>query len=723
MEVAHNSWLVALSIAVAIVVSYTALGLGARVAAAKGTAGRVWLVLGALSMGIGVWSMHFIGMLALAMPIKLTYSVPTTLASLGVAIFTSGFALRIASAPRLDAARHFICSIVMGAGIAAMHYTGMAAIMIAPGLQYAILPVAASLLIAVVASWLALWLTFVLRSNELRHVRAARLGAAVLMGCAIAGMHYTAMQAVLIAPGAICVGGMALDQSWFASCIAVVTLGILGITILSSLFDAHMASRARIYAASIERADKALLHQATHDSLTGLPNRGVFLDSLRQAVERVRRGEQAALGVLFLDLDRFKFVNDTQGHEAGDELLRQVAARLTSAIRVQQADDGRPGDVVSRFGGDEFLILLNRLPGAGDAKLIAERLQRLLASTYQIHGREVHCSASIGLVTDRLGGVSADDIVRNADVAMYEAKRGGRAGTIQFSSTMHERISRQVMIESSLRHAIGSDDLQVVYQPILSLATGRLASVEALVRWEHPILGAVPPSEFIPIAEDSGLIVQLDRWVREQACSAMRHWLSVDPQRAPETVSVNVSRVELAQAGEFRVRIADLLRAMELPAARLQLEVTERNVMRNPQAALKLMRDLKALGVKIAMDDFGTDASSLSVLRTYPFDVVKIDRSFLEGLLNVESVQAVMHATIGLIERLGMASVVEGIEEPAQRTLLRAMGCGYGQGWLFSRPVPADKVLELAERLQQAAEEQGSSARSGIRPHMRLVGS
>jgi diguanylate cyclase (GGDEF)-like protein len=647
MQFTHNSWLVALSITVASVVSYTALGLGARVAAAKGTAGRVWLLLGALSMGIGVW---------------------------------------------------------------AMHYTGMSIIMIAPGFQYAIVPVATSLLIAVAASWVALWLTFVLRSNALRHVRLARLGAAVLMGSTIAGMHYTGMAAVLVAPG--------------ASCLAVVALGILGITILSSLFDAHMASRARLYAASIERANRALLHQATHDSLTGLPNRARFLDRLRQAVERVGTGEQAALGVLFLDLDRFKFVNDTQGHKAGDELLRQVAARLTAEIGAGEVDaDGQPGDIVSRFGGDEFLILLNRLPRAEDAKSIAERLQVVLASTYQIHGREVHCSASIGLVTDRLGGVSADDIIRNADVAMYEAKRAGRAGTIQFSTTMHDRISRQVMIESSLRHAIGSDDLQVVYQPIMSLATGRLVSVEALVRWQHPILGAVPPAEFIPIAEDSGLIVQLDRWVREQACRAMKHWHTVDPRRAPETVSINVSRVELAQSDEFRAQIADLLRAVRMPATHLQLEVTERNVMRNPEAALKLTHDLKSMGVRIAMDDFGTDASSLSVLRTYPFDVVKIDRSFLEGLLSGRSQQAVMHATIGLIERLGMASVVEGIEEPAQQAMLRSMGCGYGQGWLFSRPVPAEKVLELAAQLQQhAAADRGSGVRSGSHPHMRLVG-
>ncbi|HTQ36255.1 MAG TPA: EAL domain-containing protein, partial [Steroidobacteraceae bacterium] len=635
MSISYTPWLVVLSVAVAILVCYAALGLAARVAEARGAAGRAWLALGACSLGIGAWSMHFIGMLALSMPIRLMYSVGVIVASLGVAVVTSGFAIHIAGSQRLDTARHLVCSVVMGLGIAAMHYIGMSAILMVPAIRYALPPVVASLLIAIAASWVALWLIFVLRASAGRFAWLARAGAAVLMGGAISGMHYTAMSAVIIAPNAYCRGGVALGNGWFAIALAVGVLGMLAITILSTLFDAHLSARNRLYVASMESADRALLHQAAHDTLTGLPNRSSFLDCLRQAVERVRRGEQSTLAVLFLDLDRFKFVNDTQGHEAGDALLRQIAARLSEEMRRERAEraDAVP-DVVSRFGGDEFLVLLNGLRQAKDAQAVAARLQAVLSPSYFIQGRDVHCSASIGIVTYPQGAASADEIVRNADVAMYEAKRAGRACTVQFNQNMHVRISRHVEIESGLRRAIGSNEMQVLYQPIVNLDTGRMTSVEALVRWRHPTLGDIPPGEFIPIAEESGLIVALDGWVREQACRAMREWYLTDPGLAPDTVSVNVSRVELARSQEFRWQIAELLRAARLPAHRLQLEVTERNVMRDAAAILQLMRDLKALGVRLAMDDFGTGTSSLSILRTYPFDVIKIDRSFVQGLVS-----------------------------------------------------------------------------------------
>jgi EAL domain-containing protein (putative c-di-GMP-specific phosphodiesterase class I) len=293
--------------------------------------------------------------------------------------------------------------------------------------------------------------------------------------------------------------------------------------------------------------------------------------------------------------------------------------------------------------------------------------------------------------------------MRNADLAMYEAKRAGRARAMQFSSAMHERVSRQVTIETNLRRAIGTSEMQVLYQPIVDLATWRIASVEALVRWRHPTLGVIAPSEFIPIAEESGLIIPLDRWVREQACRAMKNWLATDPGGAPDTVSVNVSRVELAQSDEFRWKLVELLHSMQLPASRLQLEVTERNVMSDPEAALKLTRELKTLGVKLAMDDFGTGTSSLSVLRTFPFDVIKIDRSFVQGLETGADVRAVMHATIGLVERLGMSSLVEGIEETSQLAMVSSMGCALGQGWLFSAPVAARELPATADRLRTAA--------------------
>jgi diguanylate cyclase (GGDEF)-like protein len=694
MALTYNSWLVALSIAVAILVSYTALGLAARVAESRGVAGRAWLILGACSMGVGIWSMHFLGMLALSLPIQLRYSIQVTLVSLGVAILTSGFAIRIASSKQLGLARHLVCSVVMASGIVAMHYVGMDAIVIEPGISYAAVPVAASILIALAASYCALWLTFILRSAQHRHVRAARLGAAVIMGCAIAGMHYTGMSAASIQPGAICTGGIAFDSGWLAVSVAVAALGILTITLLTSVFDGHMAARARVYAENLDKADQLLLYQATHDSLTGLPNRGVYLQGLKLAIDRVSNGGQRMFAALFLDLDRFKLVNDSLGHAAGDALLRQISQRLTEELRtVDIATADLTADVVSRFGGDEFLLLLNTVKSSAEAKLVAERLIGVLSARYNINGRDVHCSASIGIVTSEQCCTNADDVVRNADVAMYEAKRAGRGCVVVFNETMHTEVSRHVLIETSLRRAIGTDELSVVYQPIVDLSTGQLVSAEALVRWQNPVLGCVSPTEFIPIAEESGLIVALDQWVRTEACRAMKTWRERDPKSAPKTVSVNVSRAELARNQAFRVEIKELLQRMNLPAHCLQLEVTERDVMRNPEEALLLMRDLRALGVKLAMDDFGTGTSSLGILRTYPFDTIKIDRSFVQGLVGSADVLAVIHATINLVEHLGMASLVEGIEQEAQVSVLLSIGCRYGQGFLFSKPVPADRLV------------------------------
>jgi len=703
MKAAYAPWLVVLSILVSILVSYTALGLASRVSESRGPMRRIWLTLGACSMGIGVWSMHFIGMLALHMPIKLMYSVGITAASLGVAILTAGFAIHIASSPKLGTRRHLVCSLVMGMGIVAMHYTGMSAITVVPGIQYALVPVAASIAIALGASYAALWLAFRLRASASEYSWLARMGAAMIMGVAVAGMHYTGMSAALFLPGAYCVGGIALDNGPVGIAIAVGTAGFLGVTIITGLFDAHMATRAKLYAASLATADRALMHQATHDTLTGLPNRAHFLANLRRSLERVQTGQQSLIAVLFLDLDRFKLVNDTQGHDAGDELLRQIAARLTGELRGAvphaEADQSRLPDVIGRFGGDEFLVLLNGLGNAQDALTVAERLLKALAPAYDIIGREVYCSASIGIVTNQTGATTADEMVRNADVAMYEAKRHGRSRTVQFSQNMHNRVSRDVLIESGLRRAIGTDELQVVFQPIVEFATGRMASVEALVRWNHPTLGQIPPSEFIPIAEESGLIVPLDRWVCEQACRAMRLWHRLSPRRAPQTVSVNVSRVELAQGEVFRSHLAKMLRSLGMPAHHLQLEVTERDVMRDPDASLQLMQQLKAMGIKLAMDDFGTGTSSLSILRTYPFDVVKIDRSFVPGIVDGADVRAVIHATIGLVERLGMSSLVEGIEDPAQHAVVRAMGCRFGQGWLYGKPLQAHDVPAAADYL------------------------
>jgi diguanylate cyclase (GGDEF)-like protein/PAS domain S-box-containing protein len=452
--------------------------------------------------------------------------------------------------------------------------------------------------------------------------------------------------------------------------------------------------------------ESELAQAATRDKLTGLANRALFMECLGRAVTRVHEGRQPLLAVLFLDCDRFKLVNDTLGHKAGDELLQQIARRLRAVLRsTDLISPEAVGNVVSRFGGDEFLILINDLKAPSDATLIAERLLNALAPVHVISGSEVHSTASVGIVTSDGCLSSAEDIVRNADVAMYEAKRSGRACSVVFNEAMHTRLARHVTIETELRRAIGTSELSLVYQPIVELQSGRMVSAEALLRWNHPRLGSVSPSEFIPIAEESGLIVALGHWVLKEALRAMMAWRRIDPQRAPATISVNISRAELGLGRRLLEQVRTSIDAVGLPAHCLQLEVTEREVMRNPEASLELMHALRRLGIKLAMDDFGTGTSSLAFLRQYPFDVVKIDRSFVRDLTLSADVLAVIHATINLVENLGMVSLAEGVEDPSQVAVLLSLGCRQAQGYLFSRPVGAGALLDALHAPDEAIPE------------------
>lgn len=437
-----------------------------------------------------------------------------------------------------------------------------------------------------------------------------------------------------------------------------------------------------------------LTEAARCDRLTGLANRELFMERLRAAIGRAMQSPAQPFAVLFLDFDHFKLVNDTLGHEAGDELLRQIAGRLRSTLRASDAmSDDANGNLVARFGGDEFVVLINDLHAQADACRVAERLLNALAPVYSISGREVHSTASIGIVTSDQCLESAEAVIRNADVAMYEAKRSGRACSIVFNEAMHVRLTRHVTIESSLRKALGTRQLALAWQPIIALDSGHMVSAEALVRWEHPSLGPIPPAEFIPIAEESGLIVPLGEWVLHEACRQLAEWRQADPAHAPRTVSVNVSRAELALGKRLLTRIRDALERTGLPANCLQLEVTEREVMRDPDATHDLMHELRNIGVRLAMDDFGTGTSSLGCLRDYPFDTIKIDRSFVRELAANRDVLAVIHATLMLVENLGMSSVAEGVECAAQVAILQSLGCRYAQGYFFSPPVSPQKLL------------------------------
>ncbi len=442
-------------------------------------------------------------------------------------------------------------------------------------------------------------------------------------------------------------------------------------------------------------AEEALAVAAHEDRLTGLANRTCFMERLRSTVDAGRHDPRRHFAVLFLDFDRFKIINDAMGHQAGDDLLVQIAQRLRCCLDGIAKSSGVK-HLAARFGGDEFMVLLDELDGEEDAQGITAQLLDSLSHPYTILGREVQSTASIGITTCNQTSHDAETLVRNADVAMYEAKRTGRGRSVLFSEKMHVRLSRALQIETSLRKAIGTSQLSLVYQPIVELDTGRRTSVEALLRWNHPVMGQVPPGEFVPIAEDCGLISAIGEWTMHEACAALARWQAQDPDAAPHVVSVNVSRAELAQGERLLQTVRSALSAANLRPECLLLEVTEREVMRDPAASLALMHQLHGIGVHLAMDDFGTGTSSLGCLRDYPFDVIKIDRSFTAGISAGPDTLAVIHATITLVENLGKTSVAEGVETPEQLAILQSLGCHYAQGYHLGRPLAEHELLARA---------------------------
>jgi diguanylate cyclase (GGDEF)-like protein/PAS domain S-box-containing protein len=444
--------------------------------------------------------------------------------------------------------------------------------------------------------------------------------------------------------------------------------------------------------------EQRLLDAARADRLTGLPNRLLLMERLAHVVHSAR-----AFALLFMDFDRFKLVNDSLGHDAGDELLCQVAQRLRGTLRAGDVLGPQPdGNLVARFGGDEFVVLLHDCARPEEARRVAQRLLDAFSAPFVVKGKQIHSSVSIGVVmggaAGGAAGADADALLRNADTALNEAKRDGRGRAVFFDPCMQARLARALTLEDALRQAEARGQLSLAYQPIVDLASGQIVSAEALLRWQHPELGAVSPAEFIPVAEESGLIVPIGEWVLREAARQWAAWQPALPGARPISISVNLSRAQMRQPERLLDAVRQVIADQCMPPGALQLEVTEREVMHEPTEMRALMQRLHELGVRLAMDDFGTGTSSLGCLRDYPFDVVKIDKSFLAGLPTHPDVMAVLHATVTVIENLGMLSVAEGVEEPAQVALLQAIGCHHAQGYLFARPLPGSALPALLAR-------------------------
>ena len=434
--------------------------------------------------------------------------------------------------------------------------------------------------------------------------------------------------------------------------------------------------------AELERANEKLLHDAFHDELTGLANRALFMDRLGVAIARNKRGGEGGFAVLFLDFDRFKIVNDSLGHTVGDALLVELSKRLRGCVR--------PGDTVARLGGDEFTILLE-VDAVEGAVRTAERVQKALGAPFVLAGHTLHSSASIGVVSHEIGHSRPEDVLRDADIAMYRAKALGRAGYQIFTREMRARAASLLTLENDLRGAIRKGELDIHYQPIVSVETGLPVGFEALARWTHPAHGFVSPAEFIPIAEEAGLIVELDRWVLREACGQVKRWQDAFPDLPPLSLSVNVSGQGFARA-DLAERVNGILQDTGFDPRSLKLELTESVLMGSANANFER---LKALGVALHIDDFGTGYSSLSYLQRFPVDMLKIDRSFIQAMAErPESAELVRTITV-MAKNLNLKVTAEGIETVEQLEHLRALGCEYGQGYLFAKPLSVSAATEF----------------------------
>jgi diguanylate cyclase len=681
MQGAYNFWLVALSLVVATLASYTALDLSGRISQlARSRLRHAWLLGGAAAMGVGIWSMHFIGMLAFSLPIQLGYDLGITGASLVIAVLVSYFALYVMTQATLTLPRLLMAGVLMGFGIAGMHYTGMAAMRMEPGIHYQPGLFAASILIAIAASTTALWIAHTLSTSGHTYLAAKRIMAAAVMGIAITGMHYTAMDAADFPLGSICGAADGINLPWLAMTIALGTFAILIVTLILSRFDARTA----FLVGSVTRLNGQIVRLATFDTLTELPNRQTLAERIERAIHVTRRNRNL-FAVLFMDLDGFKTINDSLGHSVGDEVLKAFAQQLLQCVR--------GGDTVARLGGDEFVILLENLGSPREAEAMAESVLERMRKGLWADSQPLQVMPSIGIALFPQDGDTSGVLLKNADAAMYAAKRAGRSTHRFFDASMNEAATRILHIQRAVHEALNAGYFFLHFQPKFRGADDELAGAEALIRLQHPDFGLLEPMEFIPIAERSGQIIEIGYWVAREACRQIRRWeLEGLP---PIKVAINLSPRQLGHP-DLVARMVEIVTAEQVRCDQIMFEITEAVAMQDAPKTVDLIREFHDSGFEIAIDDFGTGYSSLAYLQRFRVKQLKIDRFFTNGLdEHGQEGSAIVSAIIALAHSLQMDVVAEGVETASQFDKLKSLRCDEMQGFLLGKPLAPDAFSAL----------------------------
>ncbi|MBV7575607.1 EAL domain-containing protein [Pseudomonas sp. PDM32] len=695
----HDPFLVLLAYLVACVGCFATLDMAERVAHAEKTASKTrWRWVGSGCLAGGIWAMHFVGMLAFQAPVDLHYQLPVTVFSLTIALLAAWLAMHTLSLPELSFRQCLTSSIGIGLGIATMHYVGMGAMHSNASVYYHPGLFALSIAIAIGAALAALLLAWYLRDGAGMLHQLFKYCASLLLGAGILSMHLTAMAAFnLVLPnGSLPVQTGEHSHLQLALTVTVMTLLIIGSSISAALADKklqhkdHDLQRVNSLLSQLDQARMSLQQVAHYDALTNLINRRGFNQIFAEKlIEKTNEG--GMLAVLFLDIDHFKRINDSLGHDAGDELLKVLAAHIKSSVRSHE-------DVVARFGGDEFCLLID-LHDRDEARQLAQRIMLKMKEPIELAGRRMVMTTSIGISLFPEDGKTCEELLKNADLALYQSKGSGRNGLNFFSANLKTRATLELQLEEELRHALREDTgLMLYYQPIYDLKTGQVSKLEALIRWQHPVHGFLVPDRFIAIAEANGLIAELDNWVLRKACEDLGELSRqgcADLKIAVNCSPLNLAREELADEIEYA------LRAAGVEPHRLELEVTENALMGNIANTLVLLRQIRALGVSLSIDDFGTGYSSLAYLKRLPLNTLKIDRSFIQDIPKATQDMEIVQAIIVMAHTLQLQVVTEGVETFEQYQFLEEHGCDFVQGYLLSRPVPLTELLPVLNEINQ----------------------
>jgi diguanylate cyclase len=661
--VEHDLRLVLLAAVVCVAGCWIAIRLFLRARASDGVTRFGWLVMTAVATGTSIWTTHFVAMLAFQPSLSSAFDPILTVVSLFIAIGACFAGFAIASWRSLPLGAELGGGFV-GLGIGAMHYAGMSAFRVSGRMEWDVTFVAVSVVLGMILSSLAL-------SRATRPVsQYCKYMAAAILTLGICSLHFTGMAAATIIPDDnFFVPASGISSNILALCIASASL-----LIVSTGFTSYVVDRR-----SREEAERHIHHLAFHDSLTGLPNRVSFNERLAADIARCK-AVGAKLAVLSMDLNRFKDVNDLFGHGAGDRLLMQASQRMVKSLN--------DGEFLARFGGDEFIAVQFAPDQPGAAGEFAERLVRLFDEPFAIDGNALHVGTSIGIAIYPNDGTTSAHLLANADVAMYRAKSDGQSAICFFEREMDDAIRLRRALSHELKTAIEKSEFELHYQVQKRVDTDEVCGFEALLRWNHATRGLIGPSDFIPLAEETGLIIPIGEWVLRTACAAAASW------DKPYKIAVNLSPVQFRQVNLPAV-IHGILIETGLSPSRLEVEITESTLIENLDRALHLLRQIKALGVTIAMDDFGTGYSSLSTLHAFPFDKIKLDRSFVNKVRSDHQAAAIVRAVLSLGKNLQVPVLAEGVETQAHLDFLRDEKCDEVQGFLMGYPVPHDQIRSL----------------------------